>query len=306
MVQFARKWSILIAPNLMYLYAGDVYNSDMYSASKAYSVETCQSHLEKLPPNVIDFLKTNHKAIWCRSQFSEISKVNYVNNNISECFNAWIKEFKGLHLVDLLDQIRELLLEKFNVRRSIGSKFNEKIVPSVIKELNESSRNGCRSKIVRGGDDYGEVSGVDTGGNIWRHVVELDSKQCSCREWQITGKPCIHAVLFICSIRGAKVEDYVHEYYAVDRFKVAYAGRIPAMPDKSQWEKVSLQAQVLPPVAKRPPGRPRKERIPGCLEPGTRRQQCKRCKQFGHQQRTCKVGESDNPRVPKGNKKSRT
>ena len=39
---------------------------------------------------------------------------------------------------------------------------------------------------------------------------------------------------------------------------------------------------------KRPPGRPRKERIPGCLELRTRKQKCKRCKQFGHQERTCK------------------
>jgi hypothetical protein len=98
----------------------------------------------------------------------------------------------------------------------------------------------------------------------------------------------MHAIAFICSRRSYHMEDYVHEYYSVAKFKTVYAGVTKPMTDKSQWGNGDPGFKVLPPKIKRPPGRPRKERIPGCLELGSKRQQCKRCKQFGHQQRTCK------------------
>jgi SWIM zinc finger len=121
--------------------------------------------------------------------------------------------------------------------------------------------------------------------------VDLDAQQCSCREWQLTGIPCVHVVAFICKLRGHCMEDYVHEYYSLDKFRAAYAGRIPALTNKSKWVNVDLGYKVLPPLMKRSAGRPRKERIFGCLEPKKKRQQCKKCKQFGHQQRTCKNDE---------------
>jgi hypothetical protein len=98
----------------------------------------------------------------------------------------------------------------------------------------------------------------------------------------------MHAVAFICSLRGVHMEDYVHKYYSLARFRIAYARKIPALNDKSKWEKADLAFKVFPSVIKRPPGRPRKERIPGCLEANKKRQRCKRSRKLGHQQRTCK------------------
>jgi hypothetical protein len=84
------------------------------------------------------------------------------------------------------------------------------------------------------------------------------------------------------------MENYVHDYYSVDRFKMAYAGEIWPMNDKAQWVQSDPGFIVYPPKHKRPRGRPRKQRILGYLEPGRKRHQCKKCKGFGHQARTCK------------------
>jgi hypothetical protein len=51
-----------------------------------------------------------------------------------------------------------------------------------------------------------------------------------------------------------------------------YASVIKPMTDKSQWGNVNPGFKVLPPMMKRPPGRPRKERILGCLELNSKRQ----------------------------------
>jgi SWIM zinc finger len=207
---------------------------------------------------------------------------------ISESFNSWIKDLKDLNVVDLVDQIRQRIMVTFDKRRIIGTNLKGIILPSVMQQLNIKSRNIKKISISRGGDKCAEVSGMDPDGSVWRHAVELDKQQCTCREWQLKGQPCIHAIAFICSIRTARLEDHVHEFYSIDKFQIAYAGVIKPMTDKSQWAKSDPGFKVHPPITKRPAGRPKKKRIPGVLELTSKKQQCKRCKQFGHQQRTCK------------------
>jgi hypothetical protein len=73
---------------------------------------------------------------------------------------------------------------------------------------------------------------------------------------------CTHVIAFICSIRGACLEDYVHEYYSLNRFRVAYEGMIAPMPDKSQWVTFDPGFQVHPPNMKRPPDKPKKAKDP--------------------------------------------
>jgi hypothetical protein len=74
---------------------------------------------------------------------------------------------------------------------------------------------------------------VDSEGKVWRHVVKLDTQECFYREWQLSGKLCMHVISFICSLRKSRIEDYVHEYYSIAKFRIAYAGVISPMTDKS-------------------------------------------------------------------------
>jgi len=46
------------------------------------------------------------------------------------------------------------------------------------------------------------------------------------------------------------LDSFVHDYYSVERFKIAYSGTIPTMTDKSQWPKVSLGFKLRPPKLK--------------------------------------------------------
>ena len=134
----------------------------------------------------------------------------------------------------------------------------------------------------------GEVEGVNKDLVPWRFIVDLDNHECTCRGWQLTGLPCVHAIAFI-GTRRVLLEDFVHPYYSVQKFIAAYASAVPPMPDKEEWEKVDLGFKLLPPLCYRAAGRPRKRRIVGSEEGGTSsrgKRRCKRCGGFGHLQKT--------------------
>jgi hypothetical protein len=89
-----------------------------------------------------EYMEKNHKKLWARSKFNEVCKVDYANNNIAKSFNSWIRKIKGLHLVDLLDRIRMMIMAKFELRqRILAEKFGGHIIiPSWMKKLNAKTR----------------------------------------------------------------------------------------------------------------------------------------------------------------------
>jgi hypothetical protein len=65
------------------------------------------------------------------------------------------------------------------------------------------------------------------------------------------------------------MENFVNEYYSVERFKNAYKRLIEPLPDRSQWVKVDLEQEIGAPLGRRSVGRQRKNRIKGALEGGS-------------------------------------
>ena len=78
-------------------------------------------------------------------------KLNYVNNNLAESFNSKIKKWKGLHIVDLLDKIRQYLMEKFSLRQQIAAATfsGHIIIPKVMKLLHAKSKDLDMTMVMR-------------------------------------------------------------------------------------------------------------------------------------------------------------
>ena len=282
--------------NFMKQYTGDVFTDHLYPAARNYTTGMFQWHMKKIfefAPDTIEYLETHHSRIWYRCGFSENSKCDYLTNNVSESFNAQVKKFKGLLLHELVDKLRELIMEKRYLRKKLARQWPEGILPNVMKELNLISNQLKVIKVTVSDDYIAEVTLLDHWNNKKWHTVDLQNHKCSCREWQVTGKPCRHALAWILSNRGIKIEDYVHEYYSVARFKKAYEARVEGIPDRSQWPQVDLGFKVHPPLLGRGPGRPKVQRIRGCMEKRTTKKKvkCSRCRALGHFAKTCKEPE---------------
>jgi hypothetical protein len=109
---------------------------------------------------------------------------------------------------------------------------------------------------------------VDMPSTNLKHVVKAYLHECSYEEWQHTWKPCQHALALITAqpTRDVKMDNFVNEYYYVERFNNAYKRLIEPLPDKSQWPKLDLSSEIGAPLGKRPDDRKRKNRIKGVLK----------------------------------------
>jgi len=265
-------------------------------------------------PKAVTFLNRHHKLKWYRSKFSKECKVDYVNNNISECFNNWIKDYKDLPVADLMDKIREKIMEKIYTRQEIADRMEGRILASVLHELNMKSR-GLHYEILRTSAMSADISGITKEGKNWRVPVDIEKKTCGCGQWQISGKPCTHAIALFGKIRNINIENFIDDYYSVERFKTAYQFVVTPMGDKTDWPKFDPGFKMVPPKLERPAGRPRKKRIKASGEAGKRGPyQCKRCFQFGHIEKGCIATQAEleqelpppRPKKSKGQRKSKS
>lgn len=274
----------------------DKVYSRMWPAARAYEREIFDHHMSKIfaaSVKVAPYLLEYHNLLWMRCGFNPDIKCDSITNNLAETFNSWIRDIKDLPIVQLVDKLREKVMVLLKKRRAIGARLKGKILPAIIQELNVRSRGLGHLKTRASGDWSAEVK--DTTKNDLRHVVKCLTCECTCLEWQHTGKPCRHA-LVVLAAQKIKLEDFVHEYYSVARFRAAYQGEIEPLTGKSQWPTVDPGFVLKPPISKRGRGRPRKLRIKACTESGYQRKKkvqtggknrCKRCQELGHRQAGC-------------------
>ncbi|KAM3284804.1 hypothetical protein P3S67_023603 [Capsicum chacoense] len=90
-----------------------------------------------------------------------------------------------------------------------------------------------------------------------RFIVCLQSRKCSCEEFQFDEIPCSHAMAAI-TYRNQHGENYCSPYYSNKNFRDAYAISVESLHCESTWKipREVLDEVVLPPDSKLPPGRP--------------------------------------------------
>jgi hypothetical protein len=283
-----------LVTNFKKRYHGKVFDDHLWAAAYSWNLYLFEKNwvaMEREKPAATDYIRRCHKKLWTRSQFSTRSKVDYVTNNLAECFNNWVKEHKSMNLDDFMDKIRQMLLSKWNQRRKISKKIHGRTLPHIIKQLNEKSRE-LNLEVEECSEHVAEVTAM--GGSGFRFVVNLEDRSCTCRKWQVSGIPCKHALAFITSLPDEPIDKYVDFNYSVEKFRVAYSQLIPAIPDKSQWPKSNHGFFMHPPLLTTVAGRPRTERHKGKGEKKRIGQhKCPICEDYGHHWQSCKKGKPE-------------
>ncbi|KAL0548763.1 hypothetical protein IC582_013233 [Cucumis melo] len=118
-------------------------------------------------------------------------------------------------------------------------------------------------------------------------VVNLQTQECTCKEFQAEQLPCSHA---IAAARDCNINVYslCANYYTNECLLVAYAEVIYLVGNQSDWKTSEdyIRMTVLPPKVVKRVGRSKKKRISSIGE-APKLHKCSRCKQIGHNRLTC-------------------
>lgn len=194
-------------------------------------------------------------------------------------------------------------MQRIAMKREAAEKYTGPLCPKIQKKLDkiieESSR--CWSRHAGGRKFQVSCGPAD------QHTVDLEIQSCSCRKWDLTGIPCSHAVAVFFTTEE-KPEEYVHSCYHKETQLQIYSHFIQPIRGSKQWSHVENMEPILPPMLRRPPGRPHKSRRKEMDETPTQQSKiskkgvhmtCRKCGQSGHNARTCKGQVGGNKRISK-------
>ncbi|KAK2402824.1 MuDR family transposase [Trifolium repens] len=252
--------------------------------------ETKVSEIEEISQDAAYWIRRVPPRLWATAYF-EGQRFGHTTANIVEALNSWILEASGLPIIQMVECIRRQLMTWFNERRETSMQWTSILVPSAERSVAEALERARTYQVLRANEAEFEVISHE-GTNI----VDIRSRCCLCRGWQLYGLPCAHAVAALLSCRQ-NVHRFTESCFTVATYRKTYSQTIHPIPDKSAWKEFSEgdanvsqvhEVVINPPKSLRPPGRPRKKRVRAEDRGRVKRSvHCSRCNQTGHFRTTC-------------------
>lgn len=192
---------------------------------------------------------------WTRSHFRTNVKCDILLNNLCESWNAAILKFRGKPIITMLDGIRMDTMVRMANRRVAGMRWRDHVGPRIAKILDKIGQRTSDYRAYVAGEYKYQVVGGMYGS---KHAVDLEAHTCTCRRWQLSGIPCVHA---ICAIFAKKQDPalYVDEMLSQTKYTDAYSPIINPIAGENDWEQIDYP--IAPPPYKRQAGRPKMKRI---------------------------------------------
>ncbi|KAL0549749.1 hypothetical protein IC582_014237 [Cucumis melo] len=273
-----------LSQNLHDKYKNDTVVTLFYNASRTYResmfVEAWR-HLLAFSNGSGKYLNDVGIARWSRVHCPG-RRYNMMTINIAKSMNSILKEPRDLPIASFLENVRALLQRWFWERREEGIKVTStltKWAELVIQKKQE----GALTMKVNPIDCYQfHVKDLDK-----EEVVNLQTKECTCKEFQAEQLPCSHAIV-AARDRNINVYSLCANYYTNECLLAAYAEAVYLVGNQSDWKTSEhyVHMTVLPSKVVKRVGRPKKQRIPSVGE-APKLHKCGRCKQIGHNILTC-------------------
>ncbi|XP_058216320.1 uncharacterized protein LOC131327266 [Rhododendron vialii] len=171
-----------------------------------------------------------------------------ISSSLAECFNSWILKEHELPVVDMVDRIRKKMMKSMCLRREMTSKLDQVICPYWESRLEKLYDLVKTWKVIPSSAD----------------IFEVDTDPSIC------------------------VDIGRQRFFHVESYRQVYSKPIYSVASLLKGDVVDCGTSILPPLSKKPPGRPKKKRIRSNGEK-VREMKCGRCGKIeNHNKLTCK------------------
>ncbi|KAK9047963.1 hypothetical protein SSX86_033075 [Deinandra increscens subsp. villosa] len=291
-----------ILENMKQQYRGKIYKDALWKLATHTTVEHFQKEMDALKEINSEahlWLSKIPPQHWSRSHFSGRAISDVLLNNMCEVLNSKLLDGRDKPIITMLEFVREYLMRRIVNVLGVIDRSNGMLTPYATKLLESQKKEANRYRVKWNGEDHYQVSGQQ--GN--QYVVNMRTRTCACRKWEITGIPCRHAVAVIWSMKIysenlGSPEAFVNPVYTMDRWKEVYTHKVYPLNGMSMWSKSQVPTIIAPPDYHKPIGRPKKARKRSGVEleeetraggsNGVKTTTCGKCKKKGHNKRSCK------------------
>ncbi|RYR78369.1 hypothetical protein Ahy_A01g003144 [Arachis hypogaea] len=244
----------------------------------------------KVDQGAYNYLMEIPTKYWCRHRFECRPRYDTLVNNMCEVFNSVLVEAREKPIVTMLEDIWVYIMKRCANNRDRIVLYNRDVLPRIrIKVEKQAKLSGNWVSVYAGRDRYGVVS-IQRGKE--KIVVDLRHHECSCRKFQLSGIHCAHAMTCIRKM-CFNVDTYVTDYYKKAAYISCYQHVVFPVNGPNLWNRTQFE-DVLPPIYRKPIGRPKKKRARGADEQATRtglsregqQQKCSYCLCSGHNKRS--------------------
>ncbi|XP_025666853.1 uncharacterized protein [Arachis hypogaea] len=168
-----------------------------------------------------EYLDKWPKDAWTKAHFSEVPKVdNICCNNACESFNAKIKHDRSKPILTLAEEVRRIIMKSIVDNRKKLHNYQGILPPVQQSRLEVMTTLSSHWAPLWSGDEKEELYEIH--GWPINMVVDLGKHTCSCRFWQLTGMPCMHAISAIQDKNDKRPEDYCHDWLKMDSYRKTY------------------------------------------------------------------------------------
>ncbi|XP_009772353.1 uncharacterized protein [Nicotiana sylvestris] len=228
---------------------------------------------------------------WSRAFFDTTCKNQSVDNNLTESFNAWILQARHKLIIKMLEEIRIKVMNMLNGNEAELIGWGSEYSPKTLNLYNQFMRIAQKCHVNGSADQGYEVTeGSD------RNIVNLGTKKCTCRTWNLCGILCPHA---ICALLYKKVNPLseIHWFLSKKAYLQTYSHKLQPVRGEKFW-KIEPSQNMDPPEFVRQAGRSKVKRIREANESTNRQGQwsqsrkgrvmtCNNCGEAGHNVRGC-------------------
>ncbi|KAL2484727.1 MuDR family transposase [Abeliophyllum distichum] len=145
---------------------------------------------------------------WSKSHFTTRVKSDILLNNLCECFNKVVLDDREKSIVTMLIDMHISCMKQIQCRRDKMRREVGPLCPKIHAKLVNNMEMASGSQVDWPGGTQWYVRSRDG-----EFVVDIDSRTCTCRKWDLTGIPCGHACAAILEKMGQPI------HYVLDCYK---------------------------------------------------------------------------------------
>ncbi|KAK2642855.1 hypothetical protein Ddye_024618 [Dipteronia dyeriana] len=149
-----------------------------WKASKTgdkYEFNKCLQNIDSINPHAMAYLAAIKTCHWSKLAFDNSIKCDHVTNNMTEAFNSMLKDFRAMTYLGLMEYIRRMVMNRFQLRKEDYSRLGNGIPPPVNKKIKENSVKCRILRTLHSSQGKYEMLGLNRA-----YTADLNDKTCKC------------------------------------------------------------------------------------------------------------------------------